>query len=528
MATLAEEVTRRRTFAIISHPDAGKTTLTEKFLLYGGAIQLAGSVKARRAQRSATSDWMKIEQERGISVTSTVLQFDYEGYRVNLLDTPGHQDFGEDTYRTLMAADAAIMLLDGGKGVEPVTEKLYAVCKMRQIPVFTFVNKMDRPSLEPLQLHDEIRHKLGLENTPYNWPIGNGPSFCGVVDRQSREVILFERQEGGAKEALSRVASLDDPAVEARVGREGVKKIKEELAMLEEATLPLDGELVSRGELSPVFFGSAVTNFGVEQLLRAFLKLGPPPAGRDSDQGHVDPSQEQFTGFVFKTQANMDPRHRDRIAFIRVVSGKFEGGMEAYNSRMERPVRLANPKEFFGRERDTITEAYGGDILGIMNQGQLQIGDCLSAGKPLRFPGIPRFSPEHFCILRCSPSSRKSFNKGVEELLQEGLVQGLRDPDAAGNDVILGAVGPLQFEVMQHRLLNEYRAETTQDPMPYKLARWITGPDEAKESLKGTSTVRLVEDLSGNMVGLFRDPWSLENVKKNHSKLEFSPIAPVK
>lgn len=525
--TLVSEIARRRTFAIISHPDAGKTTLTEKLLLYGGAIQLAGSVKARRAQRSATSDWMKIEQERGISVTSTVLQFEYENYRVNLLDTPGHQDFGEDTYRTLMAADAAVMLLDGGKGVEPVTEKLYAVCKMRQIPVFTFVNKMDRPALEPLQLHDEIRDKLGLENTPYNWPIGNGPSFCGVVNRFSREVTLFERQDGGSKQAQSRTAQLEDPQVEAKIGLEGIRKIKEELQMLEQMTLPLDPELVSSGQLSPVFFGSAVTNFGVEQLLKAFLKMAPAPGVRQSDQGAVTPEDPFFSGFVFKTQANMDPRHRDRIAFIRICSGKYEGGMEALNARSGKTVRLANPKEFFGRDRETITDAYAGDILGIMNQGQLQIGDTLSFGKAVSFPGIPRFSPEHFCILHSAPSARKSFSKGLEELLQEGAVQGLRDGRAAGNDVILGAVGPLQFEVLQYRLKNEYHAETTMDSMPYKLARWIKGPEEALNALRGASTVRLVEDLKNNPVGLFRDPWSMENVMRNNPKLEFSPIAPV-
>lgn len=524
---LAAEVARRRTFAIISHPDAGKTTLTEKFLLYGGAIQLAGSVKARRKERSATSDWMKIEQERGISVTSTVLQFDYQGYRVNLLDTPGHQDFGEDTYRTLMAADAAIMLLDGGKGVEPVTEKLYAVCKMRQIPVFTFINKMDRPALEPLQLHDEIRAKLGLENTPYNWPIGSGPSFCGVVDRQTKVVTLFERHEGGAKQADSREASLDDPLVESKIGLEGIKKIKEELQMLETETLPFDPELVASGQLSPLFFGSAVTNFGVEQLLNAFLKLGPCPGPRQSDAGSIAPDDEALTGFVFKTQANMDPRHRDRIAFIRLCSGRFEGGMEAFNSRLGRNMRLSNPKEFFGRDRETITEAYAGDILGIMNQGQLQIGDTLSSGKPMRFPGIPRFSPEHFCVLRCAPSSRKAFSKGLDELLQEGAVQGLKDKNASGNDFILGAVGPLQFEVMQHRLKNEYKAETTMDTMPYKMARWIKGPDTALEVLRGASTVRILDDLNGNAVGLFRDPWSMENVIKNNPELQFSPIAPV-
>jgi peptide chain release factor 3 len=407
-----------------------------------------------------------------------------------------------------------------------VTEKLYAVCKMRQIPVFSFVNKMDRPSLEPLQLHDEIRSKLGLENSPFNWPIGNGPSFCGVIERGTGGVTLFERQEGGAREALAREAQLEDALIESKLGNEGLRKLREELEMLEHAALPLDAELVSKGELSPVFFGSAVTNFGVEQLLRAFLKMGPPPASRPSDLGEVQPGDEAFSGFVFKTQANMDPRHRDRIAFIRVCSGHYEGGMEAHNSRLGRPIRLANPKEFFGRERDTVAEAFAGDILGIMNQGQLRIGDSLSSGKPLRFPSIPRFSPEHFCILRAAPSARKAFSKGLEELLQEGAVQGLKDPSASGNDLILAAVGPLQFEVLQYRLSNEYKAETTRENLPYKIARWIRGSAADLELLRQSSTVRMVEDLDGHAVGLFREPWSMESVIRNNSKLEFSPIAP--
>jgi peptide chain release factor 3 len=526
--SLDQEIGRRRTFAIIAHPDAGKTTLTEKFLLYGGAIQMAGSVKARRAQRAATSDWMAIEKERGISVTSTVLQFEYEGYKVNLLDTPGHQDFGEDTYRTLLAADAAIMLLDAGKGVEPVTEKLYAVCKLKGLPVFTFVNKMDRPSLEPLQILDELKAKLGLDAYPVNWPIGNGPSFCGVVTPNSRAALLFERQEGGAKEALSREAGLDDPFIVNKIGPDALKALKDELDMLGTMGLQHDDEMVQEGLLSPVFFGSAVTNFGVESLLRGFLKLGPPPHPREIKGGSkLSPSDPRFSAFVFKTQANMDPRHRDRIAFLRVVSGKFEGGMEAQHSRLGKPVRLSNPKEFFGRERDTVTEAFAGDILGIMNSGTLRIGDCLSSDRDLRFPGVPRFPAEHFGILRCAPSSRKAFSKGLEELLQEGAIQGFKDPAAAGNDLVLGAVGPLQFEVLQYRLQGEYNAKTDLEKLPYKVARWLQGPPEALEALRAASTCRVVEDLDGHPVGLFRDPWSLESTVRNHKQVAFLTVAPV-
>lgn len=526
--SLDTEIKRRRTFAIIAHPDAGKTTLTEKFLLYGGAIQMAGSVKARKAQRSATSDWMAIEKERGISVTSTVLQFEYEGYKVNLLDTPGHQDFGEDTYRTLLAADAAIMLLDAGKGVEPVTEKLYAVCKLKGLPVFTFVNKMDRPSLAPLQILDELKSKLGLDAYPVNWPIGNGPSFCGVIQPGAEQALIFERQDGGAKEALSREAGLDDPYIGAKVGPDSVRDLREELAMLATMSLQHDDELVEAGLLSPVFFGSAVTNFGVEALLKGFLKLGPPPHPRDLKGGErLQPDDDRFSAFVFKTQANMDPRHRDRIAFLRVMSGRFEGGMEAWHARLGKPVRLSNPKEFFGRERDTVTEAFAGDILGIMNSGTLRIGDCLSSDKDLRFPGVPRFPAEHFGILRCAPSSRKAFNKGLEELLQEGAIQGFRDPAAAGNDLVLGAVGPLQFEVLQYRLSGEYGAKTDLERLTYKVARWAKADAEALEALKAANTCRLLEDLDGHPVALFRDPWTFESTQRNHSKVTFLNVAPV-
>ena len=523
-----QEISRRRTFAIIAHPDAGKTTLTEKFLLYGGAIQMAGSVKARRAQRSATSDWMAIERERGISVTSTVLQFEYEGYKVNLLDTPGHQDFGEDTYRTLMAADAAIMLLDGGKGVEPITEKLYAVCKLKGLPIFTFVNKMDRPSLEPLQILDELKAKLGLDAYPVNWPIGNGPSFCGVVDPLDRRAILFERQDRGAREALSREASLEDPAIAAKIGPDSLAALRDELDMLRTMSLGHDDELVQAGLLSPVFFGSAVTNFGVERLLQGFLGLGPGPHARElKGGGTLEPQDPRFSAFVFKTQANMDPKHRDRIAFLRVVSGRFEGGMAAWHQRLGREVRLSNPKEFFGRERETVTEAWPGDILGLMNAGQLRIGDTLTADKELRFPGIPRFPAEHFGVLRCAPSSRKAFNKGLEELLQEGAIQGFRDGGASGNDLVLGAVGPLQFEVLQYRLAAEYGAKTDLEKLTYKVARWLQGPPDKLAALREASTCRLLEDLDGRPVGLFRDVWSLESTLRNHAGLAFLAVAPV-
>ncbi|MGH7442474.1 MAG: peptide chain release factor 3 [bacterium] len=523
-----DEIARRRTFAIIAHPDAGKTTLTEKFLLYGGAIQMAGSVKARRAQRSATSDWMAIERERGISVTSTVLQFEYEGFKVNLLDTPGHQDFGEDTYRTLLAADAAIMLLDGGKGVEPVTEKLYAVCKLKGLPVFTFVNKMDRPALSPLAILDELQAKLGLDAYPVNWPIGSGPSFCGVADPDTRSALLFERQEGGAREALARVATLDDPAITEKLGEESLRDLRSELDMLAASGLRHDEELVQAGLLSPVFFGSAVTNFGVEPLLKGFLALGPAPLGRSlKGGGLLEPRDARFSAFVFKSQANMDPRHRDRIAFLRVVSGRFEGGMPAWNARLGREVRLNNPKEFFGRERDTVTEAFPGDILGIMNNGQLRLGDTLSDAHDLRFPGVPRFPYEHFGVLRCAPGARKAFVKGMEELLEEGAIQAFRDPRASGNDLLLGAVGPLQFEVLRYRLLNEYGAKTDLEKLDYRVARWLQAEPKAVEALRTAGTCRLVEDRDGHAVALFRDTWSLEHAQRNHSSVGFLTVAPV-
>jgi peptide chain release factor 3 len=530
---LVKETRRRRTFAIISHPDAGKTTLTEKLLLYGGAIQMAGSVRARRNQRRATSDWMAIEQERGISVTSTVLQFEYQGCRCNLLDTPGHQDFSEDTYRTLMAADAAIMLIDAGKGVEPQTEKLYAVCKLRKIPIFTFINKMDRPALEPLQLLDEIEAKLGLATWPANWPIGNGPSFCGVYDRMGGGLHLFDRQEGGAKAALVRLSNLDDPALPQQIGPQATQNLREELALIEQLGIGYVPELVTSGDLSPVFFGSAMTNFGVQQLLDRFLELGPCPGPRQAtgaEGGLVRPEDELFSAFVFKTQANMDPHHRDRVAFFRICSGAFSEGMEVVNARSGKVLRLSKPREFFGRERETAEEGFAGDVLGIVHSGAVLIGDTLHSPLPggghLRFSGMPRFSPEHFGVLRAaSPAHRKSFVKGLAELLEEGAVQGLRDAEAMGNDLILAAVGPLQFEVMQYRLRAEYGADTNLEMMPYHLARWISGEKVDQDELAASTAVRCVQDLQGRLVALFRDPWSMEHIVQKHPKLVFSSVA---
>jgi len=402
------------------------------------------------------------------------------------------------------------------------------VCKLKGLPVFTFVNKMDRPSLEPLQILDELKSKLGLDAYPVNWPIGNGPSFCGVVDPITAKALLFERQDRGAKEALARESGLDDPWIADKIGPDAVRTLKEDLAMLGTMGLQHDDEMVNAGLLSPVFFGSAVTNFGVEPLLRGFLERGPGPHSRAlRGGGEVKPDDERFSAFVFKTQANMDPKHRDRIAFLRVVSGRFEGGMEAWHSRLGKEVRLSNPKEFFGRERETVTEAYAGDILGLMNAGQMRIGDVLSSDKGLRFPGVPRFSAEHFGILRCAPSARKAFNKGLEELLQEGAIQGFKDPAASGNDLLLGAVGPLQFEVLQYRLSGEYGAKTDLEKLNYKVARWLQGPEEALEALRSASTCRVVEDLDKHPVGLFRDVWSMESTQRNHAKIQFLTVAPV-
>jgi peptide chain release factor 3 len=526
-SALAEAVSRRRNFAIISHPDAGKTTLTEKLLLYGGAIQQAGAVKAKGEQRKVTSDWMELEKQRGISITSTVLQFDYAGSTVNLLDTPGHQDFSEDTYRTLAAADNAVMLVDAAKGLEPQTRKLFEVCRLRRIPIFTFINKMDRPGREPLELIDEIEKELGLACWPVNWPIGSGDRFRGVIDRRSQDLLLFERGERG-RQSLERRLAPGDPARRELVEPDLLEQALEELELLEGAGAELDLEQVHAGELSPVFFGSAMTNFGVRPFLDAFLELAQRPAARQSSQGPVDPLRPDFSGFVFKLQANMDPRHRDRVAFVRVCSGRFEKDMNVRHARSGRTIRLSRPQKLFGQDREVVEDAYPGDVIGLNNPGMFAIGDTLYTGEKVEYEGIPCFSPEIFAWLRNpNPSAFKNFRKGVNELREEGAVQVLYDTDPSKRDPILAAVGQLQLEVVQYRLENEYGVASRLEPLEFSVARWVSGGWPALEKVGRLFNCKTVRDAWDRPVLLFRNDWNLHQLQEDHPDLELQAVAPV-
>src|SRR3954469_17838495 len=464
------EVARRRTFAIISHPDAGKTTLTEKFLLYGGAVQLAGSVTARKDQRAATSDWMELEWKRGISVSSTGLQFDYHGFCVNLLDTPGHKDFSEDTYRVLTAVDAAVMVIDAGKGIEAQTRKLFEVCRQRQIPIFTFMNKMDRPARDPLALLDELERVLGIHAYPVNWPLGDGPEFRGVYDRRTNLVHFFERVPGGQYRAPVSVHGLADPVVRDAMAPDVYHKAVEELAMLEGAGASFDHAAVLAGKLTPVFFGSAVNNFGVQLLLDSFLELAPSPRPHVVNDRVINPEDSAFSGFIFKIQANMDPRHRDRLAFVRVCSGRFERDMNVIHTRTGRKLRLSSSHKIFGRDRETMDEAFAGDVVGLVGHAEFRIGDTLAEDPSLVYHEIPRFTPECFAWLQ-SPSTAqfKRFREGLDQLLQEGVVQSFMLKDATQRVPLLGAVGPLQFEVVQYRMQTEYGAESRLESSPWKV-----------------------------------------------------------
>ncbi|MGD1865630.1 MAG: peptide chain release factor 3 [Phormidesmis sp.] len=525
---ISEAVDQRRNFAIISHPDAGKTTLTEKLLLYGGAIHEAGSVKARRAQRHAVSDWMALEQQRGISITSTVLQFSYDDYWINLLDTPGHQDFSEDTYRTLAAADNAVMLEDAAKGLEPQTRKLFEVCRMRDMPIFTFFNKLDRPGREPLELLDEIEQELGLTTYAVNWPIGMGDRFKGVFDRRKRQVHLFERTAHGSKEAKDLVLDWGDPRIQELVGDELFDQFTEELEMLDEIGPELDLEMVHAGQMPPVFFGSAMTNFGVELFLEAFLDYALEPGTHESTIGPVPPTYEDFSGFVFKLQANMDPRHRDRIAFIRVCSGKFEKDMVVNHARTGKNVRLSHPQKLFGQGRESLETAYPGDVIGLNNPGIFSIGDTIYQGERLEYEGIPFFSPEMFAYLKNpNPSKFKQFRKGVSELREEGAVQIMYSADESKRDPILAAVGQLQFEVVQFRLKNEYNVETRLEPIGYSVARWATGGWPALEKAGRIFNTATVKDSYGRPVLLFKNEWNCRQTESDHPELKLSNTAPV-
>ena len=522
-----EAVNKRRNFAIISHPDAGKTTLTEKLLLYGGAIQQAGAVKARGNQRKATSDWMELEKQRGISITSTVLQFEYEESIVNLLDTPGHQDFSEDTYRTLAAADNAVMLEDAAKGLEPQTRKLFEVCKMREIPIFTFINKMDRPGREPLSLLDEIESELGLNTLPINWPIGSGDEFSGVIDRFNKEVILFDKALRGMQSRERRI-KITDKNLPNFVENNLLNNALEELELLNEIGSKFDEEKIFCGDLTPVFFGSAMTNFGVRPFLDSFLTMAKKPSSRNSNRGDIEPTFSDFSGFVFKLQANMDPKHRDRVAFVRVCSGKFEKDMSVKHSRTGKSIRLSRPQKIFGQEREVVDDAYPGDVIGLNNPGMFQIGDTLYTGSHIEYEGIPCFSPEIFSWLRNpNPSTFKNFRKGVNELREEGAVQILYDVDESRRDPILAAVGQLQLDVVQHRLKNEYGVDSFLESIPYQLARWVPGGWDQLQKIGRVFNCKVVKDCWNRPVILFKNEWNLNQLLEDNPDIDLNNVAPV-
>jgi peptide chain release factor 3 len=524
---VATEAARRRTFAIISHPDAGKTTLTEKLLLYGGAIHLAGSVKARRAARHATSDWMKLEQERGISVTSSVLQFDYAGCKVNLLDTPGHADFSEDTYRTLIAADSAVMLLDNRKGVEERTRQLFEVCHRRKTPIFTFVNKCDRAGEDPLKLLDDVEKDLGITCAPVTWPIFDEDRFVGVYDRLTEHVLLFERGESrGAQQLATIEGGLDAPEITEHCSPAALDKLREDLELIEIGLGAFDRDRFMAGELSPTFFGSALTNFGVEPFLREFVQLAPPPGPREASTGPIDPATPTFAGFTFKIQANMDPKHRDRMVFVRVVSGRYAAGMDVTIARTGKTVRLAAPQSVMARERSAIDEAFPGDVVGIVDKGQLRIGDTLletATKQPPAFKDIPRFAPEHFArVIGTDPMRRKQLDTGLAQLTEEGATQVFfSDPDVklgSGPAPIVGAVGQLQFDVMLFRLESEYSAPAKLEAIKHGHPRWVTGDRKAVDAFASRSGRIRLYDSKGNTVVLFEDRWALRTAVEQVSR----------
>ncbi len=525
--TYQEEIARRRTFAIISHPDAGKTTLTEKFLLYGGALHLAGSVKARKQQRSATSDWMELERKRGISITSTVLQLDYRGYRINLLDTPGHEDFSEDTYRVLTAVDAVIMVIDAAKGIEAQTRKLFEVCRRRHIPIFTFMNKMDRPTREPIDLVDELESVLGIGAYPVNWPLGTGTAFSGVFDRQESKVHLFERTEHGKYKAPVTITDLGDSVVRDRLSDDAYAALTEEIEMLDGAGHSFDRDAVLNGKLTPVFFGSASNNFGVQLLLDAFLDLSTPPLPRIAGDALISPDDERFSGFIFKIQANMDPRHRDRIAFMRVCSGKFTRDMQVIHVPSGKKVRLSNSNSLFGQQRETVDEAYPGDIVGMVGHTDFGIGDTLADDPAIEYKEIPHFMPECFAYLHNpNPSKYKRFRDGLDQLMQEGVVQAYYDLKSHQRTPILGAVGPLQFDVVVYRMESEYGAESRLEHRDWNIQRWVD-PSVSEDTLKSMmlpSGSVAAEDGDGNKVIIFNGDWAVRYFQEKYPDIQLSEL----
>ena len=525
MSEITNEIKKRRTFAIISHPDAGKTTLTEKFLLYGGAINQAGSVKGKATAKHAVSDWMEIEKERGISVTSSVLQFSYGGYCINILDTPGHQDFSEDTYRTLMAADSAVMVIDASKGVEAQTRKLFKVCVMRHIPIFTFINKLDREAKDTFELLDDIEKELGIATCPINWPIGSGKEFKGVYDRAKREVELFSDTKKGTAMGEVKMIPIDAPETEELIGSDAKDILADEIELLDGAAAELDQELVDKGQLSPVFFGSALTNFGVETFLKHFLKMTTSPLPRKSDHGEIDPMTEKdFSAFVFKIQANMNKAHRDRIAFMRICSGEFEAGMSVYHVQGGKDVRLSQPQQMMASERKMIDKAYGGDIIGVFDPGIFSIGDTLTTSKEkFAYEGIPTFAPEHFARVRqVDTMKRKQFVKGINQIAQEGAIQIFQEFNTGMEEIIVGVVGVLQFDVLKYRLQNEYNVEIRLENLPYEYIRWIENEEIDMDRLSGTSDMKKIMDLKGRPLLLFAHEWSIRMTEERNEGLILS------
>ncbi len=521
------EISKRRTFAIISHPDAGKTTLTEKLLLYGGAINLAGSVKAKKTAKHAVSDWMEIEKQRGISVTSSVMQFNYDGYCINILDTPGHQDFSEDTYRTLMAADSAVMVIDGSKGVEAQTIKLFKVCVMRHIPIFTFVNKMDREARDTYELLDEIETVLGIRTCPMDWPIGSGKEFQGVYDRETRKISRFYAANNGMKEVDTVEAVLGDESLDALLGKKAHEKLVEEIDLIDGATDPLDMEKVHAGELTPVFFGSALTNFGVENFLKYFLKMTTSPLPRVAAGEVIDPMDNEFSAFVFKIQANMNKAHRDRIAFMRICSGRFDAEEEVYHVQGNKKMKLSQPQQLMAQERKVLSEAYAGDIIGVFDPGIFSIGDTICApGVKFEYEGIPTFAPEHFAKIRqVDTMKRKQFLKGVTQIAQEGAIQIFQEFNTGMEEIIVGVVGVLQFDVLKFRLESEYGVEIRMEPLPYEYIRWVVNTPKPIEDLSVTSDTKRVKDMKGNPLLLFGHAWSINTVLDRNKGLEFAEFS---
>ncbi len=523
LGKLEDEIKRRRTFAIISHPDAGKTTLTEKFLLYGGAIAQAGAVKGKKNSRHAVSDWMEIEKQRGISVTSSVMQFQYKNYCINILDTPGHQDFSEDTYRTLMAADSAVMVIDASKGVENQTRKLFKVCVMRHIPIFTFVNKMDRESRNPFDLMEQIESELGIQTYPVNWPIGSGKEFKGVYDRDKKHIISFEAS-GGQHQVAATEVDLSDPSLDSLIGEDLHSTLCDDIELLDGASYEFDIEKVRKGELSPVFFGSAITNFGVEPFLENFLEMTTSPTPRNSSAGIIDPFDPEFSAFVFKIQANMNKAHRDRITFLRICSGKFDKDMEVLHVQGNKKLRLSQPQQIMAQEREIIDEAYAGDIIGVFDPGIFAIGDTIcSPKKKFEFESIPTFAPEHFMRVRQKDTlKRKQFVKGTTQIAQEGAIQIFHEPDSGMEEVIVGVVGVLQLEVFEYRMKNEYNVDLFKEGLPYSYIRWIDNKDIDPKTLKLSSDTKLVKDFRDNYLLLFTSEWNIRWALERNEGLELS------